>query len=337
MNNNISKNQLQQALFQIRSQHLFKKDQYKLQIVNFLLEFFSKNGPIFPSQQLIASRIGVCRETVNLFIKELVSIGIIIKKIYRHRLTCIYILNPAFVDLAQCSYIRSILPALKKVYYNSIYQVFKLTQKNPFMKRFPTPIKEEELYLYKSSNTMVVRVAKIGSSNTSDSDYKLKNKFLKKKRELNPANEEKVMESAPKISELLQRITKELNLTKWGQLKLLVIPEVALGHAFDAYLRRKVCKNPYFWLMKNAQDYCNAKGIRIDWSLWFTFKRAYNIPQNPRWFMQPVVTAPKVDLYKAPEDKTPEYYAQQADIVKTAILEGRVAKGFEQYAYPGST
>lgn len=326
MNQNTLNFPLLQAILQLKSKNLVSKSRYKLQIINSLLVLKNKHGVVFPAQSKLAEWSGVCRETINRFIPELIESEIILKKIDRHRNTCIYYLNPLLDHLAELSYMRKILPALKQVYFNSIYGLFKA---------IVTPYKEEEDYFNNPSITIVEEQAqKLSDFNRESYRGVINNnrrmKIPKKGRVL-------TMEvSKPTISPVLHRITTALNLTKAGQLKLLVFPEAALRATFDEYKRKSSLKEPFFWFLTYAKGYCIQNNLHVDWDMWYTLKRKYDIADDARYVLpKPAIKLPRID-YSDNEirvDLSADYFNSEALKVEQAKKEGKVAAEYASFNY----
>ena len=157
-------------------------------------------------------------------------------------------------------------------------------------------------------------------------------------REKIPQNKEIVMErSQPKLSSIVITVSKELNLTLAGQLKLLVLPDRALEETFKEYKRRSYLPQPFFWFLHYAKQWCTDHNVQVDYSLWNTLKKQYNIPDKPEWVKKP--QAPKLMTHKifqntfTDEPKSEQYKQQQADLIGKAIQEDpKIAQsGFQDF------
>ena len=211
MNNYNIEKALLQALFEERSN---TRSRFTLPIVNLLIKLFSKYDKIYPSQGNIAEWIGCSRQTVNEVLSYLHEVGLI-KKIYRHRHSCLYVLSTKFNLIASNSLARSILPALKDLYFKLIAQWAKGSCTAAFTP-YPTPYKEEEDILVVKSTFVSKMCSKI-SSLVSETT----NKFLKKlknedQNKMNNRNRHKTYATNPKSFQISSIEQRNKELTKIG-------------------------------------------------------------------------------------------------------------------------
>jgi len=87
------------------------KKKSQIEVTRCLLRFNDRypDGHIYPSQGKIAKYIGFTRRTVNTAVKELSQFGLI-KKIYRHRHSCVYVLSDLLKNTKIKFFFMSVLP-----------------------------------------------------------------------------------------------------------------------------------------------------------------------------------------------------------------------------------
>jgi len=121
------------------------------------------------------------------------------------------------------------------------------------------------------------------------------------------------METAPiKLSDTAREITKYLNLSLFGQIRLLVYPEKALAYVFADIKKKSHIKQPFYFLLSQLDKYCHHEKLHIDWDLLPLLKRKYNMPDKPDYFntkpvakitqnvVQKVIISPLVGKFTKP-------------------------------------
>lgn len=304
MNNNILKNQFLQALSS-------RKCGSWLQQLNFILYKSTQHQEVFISQRVLGSIGGVRREASNRIMGELHQAGLI-EKIYREWTSCIYKINPLFYVLAD--QLKDKFPALKIVCRKRLLSAFVCAS---FANR--TPILEEEDYY----NNHCTTIAKIDHQKW----YIDPNINIEEEKEP-PKGRSSMETSKPTINALIKRISSALNLTEYGELKLLVLPNSVLQATFEEYLRckdhPKVTHNPFLWFLKYAKEYTTQHNISCDWSMWYTIKKVYNVPDNPVWFHPKKLNT--ITPYHAPEIINDR--EKDAQIIQNALQNDQIKDSF---------
>lgn len=274
-------------------------------VLDFLLYYKHKFPQVFISQTLIARSIAVARETANRIIKRLVDKKFIVKK-KRFNTTSLYFVNPVFFKFQHNKEIKKILPALKKWSLCTLLAFFSTTITS-----------SPHYYINNTSCTDRESIYRGVKSSQFYNSKKLSSNKIK--------NGEKVDDIV--ISPLMIRITKLLCLSKWGQIKLFVIPEAALSHALSHYVKSRDIKNSFSWFFVRSRDYCKHNGLAIDWNLFYILKKRYNMPENPRYTLSVEVSKPAaVTKFIEIKDSAPIDYIAESNKWEKAYAEGKMDK-----------
>ena len=135
-----------------------------------------------------------------------------------------------------------------------------------------------EIDRYKSGNNNTLsdisdkRILKPGS---------LGNKLLKRGNDI--SSEDIMMQSSRKIygenpiSPVIRKL-KELNLSKWGQIKLSAFPDEVLKDSYEKLKYHKNIRNKYNWFFKLCLNYCHREGIKPDFNWSNMLAKSYKMP-----------------------------------------------------------
>ena len=354
MNNDISK----KTFLQVINYNLTPTE---LIILNYVLLFSLKNNFNYVSQLRIAKYVGKSVRTVQRTIRKLYILGIITYKKQRgFNQSNLYRFNKLIFKLK--SYFYGILPSLKwckkalhkatnfndvalclqgrRIIYSSCKTIIERVTKTLI---FSDPLSQRPSG--DGHQETLGHLGRPGCSRDRGCFRPLRGNresgvFPRTRvgREKIPQNKEIVMErSQPKLSSIVITVSKELNLTLAGQLKLLVLPDRALEETFKEYKRRSYLPQPFFWFLHYAKQWCTDHNVQVDYSLWNTLKKQYNIPDKPEWVKKP--QAPKLMTHKifqntfTDEPKSEQYKQQQADLIGKAIQEDpKIAQsGFQDF------
>ncbi len=279
-----------------------EKTELELLVISFMLKLNSKYHEIFPSQANIAMWVGCSRKTINKILAKFDQEKLI-EKIYRHRKSCIYKLSTKFNLISEFPEARKKLPALVNYGFKLILDFFN----GPGLKLLVpkvTPYKEENNSNYSSS----VSESKESYSLGGQID-KILNKTIKK--------EEKRMESKSslKISSTMKEIRHALNLTLWGQIRLIIYAEQALQETLQKYKEGISAKDHFLWF----ETYCHGISIKnnmpIQLELYETMKKRYKMPDNANW-----VNSSKI------YQKTETYSPKNASIIPSERASSIISK-----------
>lgn len=95
------------------------------------------------------------------------------------------------------------------------------------------------------------------------------------------------------ISPIIRSLT-ELNLTKWGQIRLSAFPDEAILYAQDKLKNNHDIINKYNWFFKVCYQYCTDTNIKPDWQLVEQLSIGYKMPVDaPMTLPTPTATIPK--------------------------------------------
>lgn len=289
--NNITEKSFLQAINSIKSR-------YELQIVNILIRNSIKYEKVFISQTLIAREVGVTRETVNRFIKDLAEKQLIIK-VKRYNTTSLYFVNRLFYKFQEK--LKHLFSALKQ------WNIYTLTYflsglKSAFLGHITSSINR---YI----NIPVVSIcnrerysSKSKSSQTGNRDF---NKNIQKRRVMNQIE----------ISSTLRKVTEILNLTKWGQIKLIPFQDEALEAVLQQIEFIKKARSPFDVFFMACKSHSEQNNIPIDWNLYYQFKEFYHMPADAKFTIIPnKKNTPPVLVTKVPEIIIPD---QEKELQKT--------------------
>lgn len=274
-----------------------------IKLLNFLLYLDQKYKTVCISQCALAAHIEVHRQHVNALLKRFSELGLI-EKIYRHRKTSIYKMSSLF-----------------KIFSTKIYQTFwslrgvaiKALQKLWRQDRTPRLVS-----LYKYPVDIV---------NLHEKEGRPKRKRMEKLE----------------ISETLREVTKTLNLTKWGQIKLICFPDEVLRHGLDNY--KKFARNspkPFEWFFMHCKTHCEGNEIPISWQDYYDLVDVYHMPKNA-----PMIRKEKKSSFDIPKTKNLDDYFtrqkeerrerwQQLEEDKKKVLEDSQKNIYlAQFPYPG--
>lgn len=122
---------------------------------------------------------------------------------------------------------------------------------------------------------------------------------------------ESSMEQPKWVTPTLNSVTKTLNLSKWGQIRLSAYPDQALFHALNALKASKSPKNDLFkWFGFVCNEWCKKNNVSPNWSVMHKLATENEIPDNPTL----ILAAKALDIPKAKaksESKASEQYIQE--------------------------
>lgn len=123
--------------------------------------------------------------------------------------------------------------------------------------------------------------------------------------------EEKVMNENP-VREAIRNCTM-LNLSKWGQLKLMAFPDEAIQYAYKA-LASANPRDPFKWFISLCLTYCKQNSIAPDWNTMLNLCREHGMPDNAPMtlgpLLKPVQKTPKQDTHR--NSTVPSHFADYA-------------------------
>lgn len=215
------------------------------------------------SQIRIAKELGIHPVTVCRSIARLVRYKFISKSVAKFKETCTYYLNPIFCNPKFVSILSEVLTCLKKTFSLSTFLHFKQKFSNA------------NLTISSLSNNILPVV-----SNTKICKYtgRAGEDFFKKF----PKRKENEAMDGIEVSPELREVTKALNLTKWGQLKLSVFPDHILKYVLNELRLSKEAQNNFGWFISVAIKSCDREKIRPNWKQYDFLKKKYQQPDNAK-------------------------------------------------------
>lgn len=264
--------------------------------------FFYDNG-MYESQSQIAFITGYTRQTVNEAIAYWKKLGIITTS-SRHKNkfafdSLEYTIHDNLIKFK--FHLCQRLTSLRNVPWRILEKVI--------LKGNPTPIKDEVLNKPSNINLHLKEGVQRGLN------------FIKK--DLKPKRV--VMDEGGNIviSPTLREITQKLNLSRLGQLKLLVFSDQVLSVVFSSLKTTKShIKSPFEWLIVACEQYSKSQSIPVDWSIFYTLLKRYNVKDNKVYIRPAPVKTSFVAASSCVSSRIPRWQQFQS---------GEVAKGFEEF------
>jgi hypothetical protein len=122
------------------------------------------------------------------------------------------------------------------------------------------------------------------------------------------------------ISPTLRDMTEKLRLTKLGQLKLLAFDDDVLRVVWGSYRSTKNVHSPFDWMVVACEQYSMANKIRVDWDIYYSLLKRYNVTDNKK-YIRPVESKP-LFVGSSSSSSVPRWKQFPTDTV---------AKGFEKF------
>lgn len=232
-------------------------------------------GVVDVSQERVAQQTGYCRQTVNEAIMQLSSLGFIEKK-RRYNKTSIYKIAAFFRINDHRARLAFIFKSFQKYLPLSLLSLLNNTisqESNPTIK--------ESKYIKK------ILVSK-SSSNRETRETRSKDEALN----FYPKKKSKKQMEPFAMTPALERATKVLQLTKWGQLKLSILPEPVLLQSLDDLKRAKSLDNKFAYVISRSIKTCNDGQISINWQRWYDLKKMYQQPVDAKMTLVSVDKVP---------------------------------------------
>lgn len=244
-----------------QSQELFSiSNTFQIEILDYLIRSTNRYRKVFPSQYCIAQVVGCSQRTVNSHLRYFAEKGWLDKK-KRYNTTSLYRLSRVFIDYAHT--LRYKFKSLKHVYNLTLLLSFLPTKKNFTESYFqPTFVSRKNIDI----NYPIV------STLTRERSVVKKNKFRRR-----------IDMKVPQISSILATITKRLNLTKWGQIRLIPFPDEALNYAYNEYQHSSNIKQSFNWFFAKANHYCITHDIEPHWKIYYEMAEEFNMPTDPKY------------------------------------------------------
>ncbi len=123
--------------------------------------------------------------------------------------------------------------------------------------------------------------------------------------------EERVMNENP-VKESIRNCSM-LNLSKWGQLKLMAFPDEAIEYAYKA-LNSANPRDPFKWFVSLCLTYCKQNSIAPDWNIMLNLCREHGMPDNAPMtlgpLLRPIQKTPKQEGHR--NSTVPSHFADYA-------------------------
>lgn len=249
---------------------LLKQHESVRKVLNILVLCSNRYSITYPTHQKIALWAGVSIATCKRALDILREYGVI-GSAYRHMKSCLYKMASLLGD----TYIRSQLVSVCWAFkYMPLLLLTLDTVSNPMS--YDINIRE---YFYKYPSVL--------ESQLRGSVRKLRGK----KR-----GEFVVKQQMSPVSEAIRgNVTKLLNLTRAGQLRLSAFPDEAINHAYNLAKHFKNPRDPYAFFVAKCGDYCEQRNLEPDWEYAKTLEAHYKIAPGA-----PLVMEKKIDVKDKP-------------------------------------
>lgn len=246
-------------------------------LLRFLLylrkEWFSKYHVVSASQKTFAKDMGVARETINRWLKLLREIGVIDWK--RNLLngyeTCQYRATSLF---------KQNLFRLREI--NVMYKYAALTI------GILVTATEPRITPYKDIRGEEIRDCYLSSPvslfTTQPTLHESQTACERAREKETPKKEFNVeMNAVPEwVTPQIKQATKLLNLSRWGQIRLVAYPSTAVEYAIKALRDSRGKKeNPFGWFTSICHSWCSRNRVAPDWSLMKKIADENGMPDDP--------------------------------------------------------
>ena len=283
------------SLNTVKSQQLLNiSKKFQIEIIDLLIRWANRFEKVFVSQTAMAKIVGCRRETVNRHLSFLERQGFI-QKDRREWDTSIYRLSSIFVECAHV--LRRKFRSLKFVWnlsdLASIFTAQKPAPRAPIQKMSHL----DRIYIYKYPVDSICTIERV--------------RFRR----------ERTMERV-EISRTLKKVTEKLNLTKWGQIKLIQFPDGALEYALQAY-NKTTTFNGFF--MK-ALDWCKENNTEPDWTYHYELSEKYKMPKDAK-FICKKTPAPTTFAVKELSKASTQFHFEKSRKERKERMKGD--KGYE--------
>lgn len=256
-NTSKNKNQHRKKYFSPTSSDPIKEFHYlpdlEFRTMEIIIWFSNNKHVIYFSQEWLAKKLKVTRQTANEVLKSLSQRGYISWE-YRHMKSCLYKLSDYFLWMPIRQKLAHLIPSLKYVSLSVITgSILHFERKFLF---YPTQVNYPlDYYIY---------LAKKNS-------HKLHNQPIRKRiadqnwHSLSKKNKKGItnMNNPPQND-----ILAFLNLTELGYARLSCFPEAAYVWAATRMASLKGIKDPFVYFQKLCKIYCEEHRLPIDWSLY---------------------------------------------------------------------
>lgn len=239
----------------------------QFKVFEHLLWYASKYNRIFPSQSVIAEAIGCRRETVCDAIARLVHYGLIVKT-QRLKTWC-YAISAWFKSekvrrrLAFLFPILAIgLPAITNLSIDQLVSQGNVT-----------------VTLKNNKDLRFTRFKKLSCSSLFNTELYCTDKRERTTSVKNVSKKGYVMSDNSPVSAIVKKITPQLNLTKWGQIRLSAFPDEILNIASDNLSNsKKKIDNRFAWFFSTCIALCSERKVAPDWDKIDRLKKEYGQP-----------------------------------------------------------
>jgi len=258
-------------------------------VFNYIVRFCYYYSKVDVSQIRIAQDLGLSRQTVNKIIKVLLKKNLITSKENRYKKTCIYKVGDFFLVSRNWERLSYTFSKIKN-YFKQPILVNKLISK--CHRPMATLISYFKEFIYISSRSRSRRI-----SNT----YNVESSKIVAKKTTNDdeAKKEKTNMNQILITPTLRELTTRLNLTKWGQMKLMAFSEDALAYGLNQLQGKKYTGNIFQKLVSDMQNYCENTGQRVDWPKFYHLVGVYNMPSDAKMTLSTPQPVTKPHTFKS--------------------------------------
>lgn len=275
---------------------------FQLKIFNMLINAYCKLRSVYISQSTFARTIGCSLITVNRAIKVFKELKLITYSTCLGYRSLYLKPSPSILLSVHDKVLRKILPSLKSLMFKAIGQWFTDFGRHNEPSENVDPEQNDALSnrsSYKSYYTSHTDYDSKGRNSLNSGEFKNKpiktvnmNQGIPTKKEISDMT---VESNCLTISPLMRKITKDLNLSRLGQARLLIYDEVALQATIDKWPSYSYHLDPFLWFEEHCKGYSFQHRLPVHASLLDSMLKRCNI--NPD--ASPILKNKKVEISKS--------------------------------------
>lgn len=254
-----------------------------IKLYNCLVDMILRWGYVCISQEKLASYFGKCREWANRVIQLFKRMGLIYIETRPYR-SCIFRIPALLKDQEVVRFLANWFAPFRGLIKKKVtpinlvsYKLEKLSPKVDILMGESTFEGDKSLYFRRGDDPGGPGITKI--SQKGEKGYEM------------TGNQPDTSQRSPVSTVILS--LAELNLTKWGQIKLSAYPQGALLYAKKNMKLALMATNPFAYVLAICSDWCANSGIRPDFEKSNKLACKYGMPQDAPMVMRKIVNLPE--------------------------------------------
>lgn len=256
-------------------------------VIRILVEFNLRYAHLQVSHEYIAKLAKCSVSTVKRCINKYVSLGLL-SSTYLHMRSSVYKISPIFKQYAHL--LMDKVPYLQKIALpQSCFDWFGVSNK---LKNFFS--NQNELHITKgyvlNPVSIYTRERYIPEETYIPKNGVILNKIFPRRRSM--------IEFIPCPE--LKELTKMLNLTKWGQIRMSPFAGVIINQAMRSFKNlHKTPNDPFSWIFMGCKTLSETAGISIDWDKFYALKEQHGMKDDAEMILPKVVkTSVNPEVYR---------------------------------------